>query len=122
MSVQVCPVCHMVLSGPGPCSICGSAPNQLENKDSAALESEAISLPFGLENLPESPPGVALPFGIEDAPNPSVDSSNSSEEVEGATEISDSAPKEPISVNENGRNKAIELPYGIDHMHDTLID
>ena len=112
----------MVLSAPGPCSLCGSASNPSNNKESALIESESISLPFGLEKLPESSSGATLPFGIENAPNHPLETPNSSAEVEEATEIVESTSKEPISINENRRNKAIELPYGIDHMHDTLID
>ena len=122
MVVQVCPVCHMVLSASGLCSLCGSASIQSINKESALIESESISLPFDLETLPESTSRPPLPFGIKDAPNHSVESPNTPANAKEATGIAESTSKKPISINEKGQNKAIELPYGIDHMHNTLID
>jgi len=112
----------MVLSASGPCSICGSAPNPSESEAAAASKPDSISLPFGLESPPPSTSEVPLLFGIEDAPNPPLNHSNSSAEVKGTTEIAELTSKEPISITENGRNEVIQLPYGIDHMHDTLID
>ena len=86
------------------------------------MESESISLPFDLETLPESTSRPPLPFGIEVDPNPSVEFPNSPAETKDATKIVDSTSKKSISINENGQNKSIKLPYGIDHMHNTLID
>ena len=131
-----CPVCHMVLSTAGNCSLCGSAVQGDEPLELPSTATPEVGIPFGLGESTQSEELKHLPFGIDDAPDASGASSLESEaEDEAPFEPNsrqllfglDDAPSENTHNSEEkapveSRNPSIELPYGIDHMHNTPID
>ena len=131
-----CPVCHMVLSTAGNCSLCGSTVQGDEPLELPSTATPEVGIPFGLGESTQSEELKHLPFGIDDAPDASGASSLE-------TEAEEETPFEPNSrqllfglddaPSENthnsgekapveSRNPSPELPYGIDHMHHTPID
>lgn len=160
-----CPVCQMVLGSPGTCPLCGSEVQDAEDtaRDSdiqSQNEADSVDLPFGLGEEAASPPPPSLPFGIEEAPDTAPEASEAPSEEDAATMIpslpfgiedapetppdealttdespttidlpfgieaspSESPPEtENLSSNES-RIPPTELPFGIDHMHHTPIE
>ena len=91
-----CPVCHMVLSTAGNCSLCGSAVQGDGPLESPSTATPEVGIPFGLGESTQSEELKHLPFGIEDAPESSPQSIQAS---------GDSSPRP-------------DLPFGIDDAPD----
>ena len=122
-----CPVCHMVLSSPGACPLCGSdvrGEGEFDSRGERAIqeETDSVDLPFGLGDETPSQPTTSLPFGIERAPEVPSEAPETLSEADTATEAPilpfgiegapETPPDEALSTDEE--STTTDLPFGIE--------